>query len=222
MKKQFFLGAAFALSLSAGNASASGIPVFDAANAANFVNQLIELEKQLEQAKEEYEAVTGNRGMADIFNNPELRQYLPPDMNTIYDVAGNTGYGNIQSLIDAVIDEYELPDDIDAAEQQVRERTAGTGATNRALAEQAYEGTVQRMAQVDSLREEIANTDDPKAIAELQARIASEQSAIAVEQSRIQLMRMNAEAERELNRQQLRELNRRILSSDNTSMPSID
>lgn len=208
---------------------ASGIPVFDAASAANFVTQLQRLKEQLDTAKSQLDAAkdqidstTGYRGFADIFNNPEIRKLLPPDMVNIYDIAGQTGYGDLDELIEGVEEEYNLPADNRQAEQDIQQRSRTLGATNRALAERAYQGTEERMTQIARLREAIQDTDDPKSIAELQARIATEEAEVTSENTRVQLMRLNALAEQQLVEAQREELKRRYLSSDNTAMPGID
>lgn len=90
------------------------------------------------------------------------------------------------------------------------------------MAERAYQGTEERMTQIERLREAIESTDDPKSIAELQARIATEEASVTSENTRVQLMRLNALAEQQLVDSQREELRRRFLSSQNTGMPGLD
>ncbi|KAG1250061.1 hypothetical protein G6F66_015407 [Rhizopus arrhizus] len=40
---------------------------------------------QIEQAKQQYESLTGSRGLGNIMNNPALRDYLPGDWQAVYD-----------------------------------------------------------------------------------------------------------------------------------------
>ncbi|KDP89763.1 hypothetical protein W824_15140 [Clavibacter cf. michiganensis LMG 26808] len=61
--------------------------------------------------------------------------------------------------------------------------------------------------QIDQLMAKINDTPDPKAIAELQGRIAAEQAMIQNEQTKLQMYQMVAAAEDRLQQQRQRELN---------------
>jgi len=66
---------------------------------------------------------------------------------------------------------------------------------------------------------EISQTQDPKAIAELQARIATEQGMIQNEQSKLQALSMLAAAEKQLADQQANEIS--IKSGSVANIPRI-
>ena len=68
---------------------------------------------------------------------------------------------------------------------------------------------------------QINGTSDPKAIAELQARIQAEQAAINNEATKLQMIAMLQQAEQRLIDEQRTQLNRRILSGSNTGFPSL-
>jgi len=46
---------------------------------AKFIEQVNALNAQIDQAKQQYNALTGSRGFGDLFNDPELRNSLPPN-----------------------------------------------------------------------------------------------------------------------------------------------
>jgi type IV secretion system protein VirB5 len=71
----------------------------------------------------------------------------------------------------------------------------------------AYDTATSRLNQIEQLSKQINATDDPKAIAELQGRIATEQAAINNEQTKLQLYQMVADAQDKIQEQRQRELN---------------
>lgn len=52
--------------LSSNNAFAQGIPVYDNTQYINQMKEIAHMLEQLEQAKKQYEAVTGGRGMGSL------------------------------------------------------------------------------------------------------------------------------------------------------------
>lgn len=103
----------------------------------------------------------------------------------------------------------------------IDERSRRTMVTDKAIGLRAYEGAQQRLDQIDGLMDEISRTQDQKAIEELQARIAAEQTAIQNETTKLQMIAHLRHAEQTLIAEQKRELNRRILSSENRAMPTL-
>ncbi|WP_249263275.1 type IV secretion system protein, partial [Xanthomonas axonopodis] len=82
----------------------------------------------------------------------------------------------------------------------------------KAFVGDAYEAAKSRLDQISSLMGEINKTQDPKAIAELQGRIASEQAMIANEETKLQLFQMMAVAEEKIQQQRQREINAKLNS----------
>src|SRR5699024_11533585 len=86
---------------------ASGIPVFDGTRAADFIQQMIRMKEQLDTAQAQlaeaermYEAVTGTRGIGDLMRNSQLREYLPEDLQTVYDSRSEEHTSELQSRFD--------------------------------------------------------------------------------------------------------------------------
>ena len=76
--------------LSLSSAAFAQIPVTDGASIAKQIaNQVETIQKwklqydqmmsQIDQAKQQYESLTGSRGLGNVMNDPSLRDYLPND-----------------------------------------------------------------------------------------------------------------------------------------------
>jgi type IV secretion system protein VirB5 len=80
-----------------GNHAQAQVPVTDgAAIAQQIANQVETITKwkmqydqmtsQINQMKQQYESLTGSRGLGNILNNPALREYLPADWQGAVDL----------------------------------------------------------------------------------------------------------------------------------------
>ncbi|MBW6533198.1 P-type DNA transfer protein VirB5 [Sphingomonas sp. RRHST34] len=183
--------------------------------------QLSQLQRTYSQLESTYKSATGSRGMGDIFNDRTIRNNLPSNWQQVYDSAQRGGYAGISGSIDAIARQNQLSGTVNNGMGSIRQRQAALGATNKAVGMQAYAGAQARLNQLDQLTQQISRTQDPKAIAELQARIASEQGAMQNEQTKLQLMSMLQQSEADLVRQQKRDLSSRILNPNNTKVPVI-
>lgn len=184
-------------------------------------SQLTQLQRTYAQLESTYKSTTGGRGMGEIFNDRSIRNNLPQNWQQVYDSASRGGYSGISGSIDAITRQNQLSGSVNDGIRSVRSRESAMSSTNKAVGMQAYAGAQARLNQLDQLTAQISRTQDPKAIAELQARIASEQGAIQNEQTKLQLMSMLQQSEADLARQQRSELNARILNNGNTRTPVI-
>lgn len=214
------------------NAFATGIPVVDGAHisattagwaqqASDMVTNLARLAAQLKQMKEQYDSMTGSRGMSDLLNSPtyqQARRMLPPDAQQALDLANGGSYGNFGNAINGIkqatttlsADSFSSPT---AAKQW--EADLNRAATNKALSAEAYTDAEQRLKNLEDLTEQISQTEDQKAIAELQARIAAEQGFIQNEHAKIQALAMLATAEQQIAQAQARETSIKTGSVEN-------
>lgn len=204
---------------SSNTAKASGIPVIDAANMtqnlmshvediAKFVEQIEQLKAQLTQMQQQYEALTGSRNLGDILNNPAFQDYLPADWQNVYKSLQNGGYSGLTGTAAAIRDANRLFDTCAAKQGQDKtlcERAASKAAQDKAFADDAFDRARSRWDQIEGLMRQINQTHDPKGIAELQARIASETAMIQNEQVKMNLYAMAAQAEDRLIQQQQKE-----------------
>ncbi|CAD1798223.1 P-type DNA transfer protein VirB5 [Xanthomonas arboricola pv. juglandis] len=201
------------------------VPVTDAAsiakNIANqaetmrqWASQYQQMQSQYQQMQQQYSALTGSRNMGEIFNNPALRDYLPKDWQGVYDSVRTGGYNGLSSSASGIYDQNKVYDAC-ASLTLADARTACQAAAvkpsqDKAFATDAYAAAKSRMDQIDSLMRQINQTQDPKAIGELQGRIAAEQAMIGNEQTKLQLFQMMTQAEDKLQQQRQHEINAKL------------
>ncbi|MHB9704956.1 P-type DNA transfer protein VirB5 [Alcaligenes aquatilis] len=204
------------------------IPVTDGAAIKTSVQQQVEtmakwklqydqMVNQIDQMKQEYQSITGVRGLGDVLNNPALRDYLPDDWQGVYDSVKSAGYAGLSGRADQVYNDNKIYDTcVNHTDEQSRiscEAQAVKGAQDKAFALDAYDKAKERLGQIDALMQEINRTQDPKSIAELQGRIAAEQALIQNEQTKLQMYSMVASAEDRLQQQRQREINAKVLAN---------
>ncbi|KWN96014.1 P-type DNA transfer protein VirB5 [Burkholderia stagnalis] len=196
-------------------ASATGIPTFDAAQAANALNTIIQLKQQYDvmmqqfnQIKQQYTSLTGIRGFGDLMNNPLVRSYLPSDWQQVYDQLKNTGWTNLAGNAKALRTAMAIYncDSQTGKALNVCQGLANKPAQDQAFTDQAYQAAMTRVDGIQSLINQISQTQDPKGIAELQARIAGEQVAVENERVKLQLFEIAGAQGDKMLQQQQREL----------------
>lgn len=221
------LGVAVSLVLISSQALAQ-IPVTDGAAIKTSVQQQVEtmakwklqydqMVSQIDQMKQEYQSITGVRGLGDVLNNPVLRDYLPDDWQGVYDSVKSGGYAGLSGRAGQVYNDNKIYDTcVNHTNEQSRtscEAQAVKGAQDKAFALDAYDKAKERLGQIDALMREINRTQDPKSIAELQGRIAAEQALIQNEQTKLQMYSMVASAEDRLQQQRQLEINAKVLAN---------
>jgi len=198
-------------------ALAGGIPVIDAANLVQQIQQVIswglqyeQMVEQINQLQATYNSMTGSRNMGQIFNDPKYKDYLPDNWKALYDQVKSGGYNSLTGTAKAEYDKNKLFDaceHIGIAEQRTAcEAAAVKMYQDKGTAMDAFDKAKDRLAQIDKLMKKINETSDPKDIAELQARIASEQAMINNEETKMRIYAMVAEAEDKVQRQRRHEL----------------
>ncbi len=187
--------------------------VNQAANIAQYIAQVEQLKIQVQQELEQYKALTGSRNLGDIFNDPKYRQYLPADWQKVYDSVKSGGYAGLTGTAKSIYDDnhiYDACSSIQNSDQKsVCEQEATKPALDQGMATDAYNTATDRLNQIEQLTQQINSTQDPKAIAELQGRIATEQAAIQNEQTKLQLYQMVADAQDKIQEQRQNEINAR-------------
>jgi type IV secretion system protein VirB5 len=184
-----------------------------AANIAKYAEQITELQNQLTQMKQEYGAITGSRNLGNIFNDPKYRDYLPSNWQGVYDSVRNGGYSGITGNAATTYNQnkvYDACQAISVDDQRTNcEARAVRSSQNAAVAEQAFDTAQGRIDQINQLSQQINQTSDPKAISELQARIAIEQAAMQNEQTKLTLYKMAADAQEQIEDQRAKEMHAR-------------
>ena len=213
MKSLKKLFGAFALffGLAVGNSAHAGIPVIDAANLAQAIQQVTawaqqyqQMVQQIQQLQQQYQNLNGIRNMGSLVNNPLARKYLPADYQTIL----RNGVGQWQSIYNAAkkfdIGNTSLSGTSDVA--QAFQAVAKQAAINRAGAEEAYKTASQRFSDIQVLLDRVNNAPDAKDIADLQGRIQAEQVMMQNEANKLAMLQQLASAQRDLQIQQAREI----------------
>lgn len=197
-------------------ANASGIPVVDAASIADraikhvetlakYVEQIAVLRDQLESQKRQLEALTGTRNLGDILNNPAIRDALPADARDILR-ASNGGLGGISDAVERIEREERLTGNYEQDKKNLDARAEKIAVRSQAMMEQTQKAMTARVKQVDQLQAKINQAQDPKAIADLQARLLVEQANIQADQTRADMLTRQIEAEQALMEQQAEKL----------------
>ncbi|EHR8682702.1 P-type DNA transfer protein VirB5 [Escherichia coli] len=175
-----------------------------------WVAQYKQLEAQIDQAKQQYQSLTGSRGLGSIMDDPKLRDYLPQDWQQVYDAVKNGGYEGLTGRGAQVYADNKVFDGCafipseDA--KKMCEAQAVKPSQDKAVALDAYDAAKSRLQQIDGLMRQINQTQDPKAIAELQGRISIEQAKIQNEATKLQLYSMVAAAEDKVQQQRAHEM----------------
>lgn len=200
--------AAFVSAVVSSAGHAQGIPVFDAQNVAQAIATVAQLEQQVQQEIQIYQSTVGTRGFGALLSNPVIANSLPSNWQSVYTAVQHGGYagltGSAQALRSA--SQFYNCEDQAGVDQQVCQRALNKPFQDKALGQQAYQTEVQELNQIQSLMQQIDVTQDPKGVAELQARIQAEATAVSNEMTKLQLFKMLADAEDKLIAEQQSEL----------------
>lgn len=219
--KKLFGAFALFFGLAIGNSAHAGIPVIDAANLAQSIQQVMawaqqyqQMVDQIQQMQQQYQNLSGIRNMGSLVNNPSARQYLPADYQTIL----SNGVGQWQTIynsakkFDMATSSLSASSDSAQAFQQIAKQAA----INRASAEQGYNTASQRFSDIQVLLDRVNNAPDAKDIADLQGRIQAEQVMMQNEGNKLAMLQQLASAQRDLAMQQAAE---RRMKSTRGDMP---
>ncbi|MEA3099135.1 P-type DNA transfer protein VirB5 [Caballeronia mineralivorans] len=188
--------------------SAQGIPVFDAQNVAQAIATVAKLEQQVQQEIQLYQSMNGTRGFGQLLGNPVLANSLPSNWMSVYTSVQNGGYSALTGSAQALRSASEIYNcqDQSGVDAQVCQRALNKPFQDKAFGMQAYQTELQELNQIQSLMQQIDVTQDPKGVAELQARIQSESTTVGNEMTKLQLFNMLAESEDKLIAEQQSEL----------------
>lgn len=213
--------------LAGSQAANAGIPVIDAANLANSLQQVIawgqqyeqmvqqinQLQAQITQAQQTFNSLNGIRGMASLVNNPALRTYLPPDWNQALNVMSSPGgYTGLSGSITAIRDAAKLVNladtglDSGSSAGKAFVASQNQAATNRGLGEAGYASASNRITDIQTLLDKVNAAPDEKDILDLSARIQAEQAMVQNENTKLMIMTQLQQAQRDIAAQQAREI----------------
>jgi len=156
--------------------------------------QLSNMQDHLEQARQQYQALTGERGMERILAGT-VRNYLPADLRALTDAIAGAGwaYGNFATSARAFLDANVVltPEQLASFSPEDRahlEATRQSTALLQALTKEALSNSSGRFDAIQELIDTIPRATDPKAIMDLQARIQAEQGMLTNESNKLQVL----------------------------------
>lgn len=173
--------------------------------------QLSTARSQLTQAQQTFQSLNGQRGMERLLDGTE-RNYLPASWAEL-DAAIRQGAGAYQALAAAVqagmqgnvVLTASQEEALSPAEREHLDAARRSAALLQATTRQALTTTSDRFAAIQQLIDAIPRAEDPKAILDLQARIAAEQGMLANEQTKLQVLYQAVQAEEWARLQRARE-----------------
>lgn len=196
-------------------------PTSLAQRATNFLQQIAQMKAQLDQARQQYEAMSGTIGSYQNMlptSTSTLRNNLPHNWSQVYSDAMNStssvsgSASSILSQFDNQIRGMGRGDALKFIDQKLHEK----GAYDRAMTEQAYDNQMRELNDMQSLTQQIGQATTQKQIQDLQARIQTAQGAIHGEQAKLQLMAMGQQAQEQILRQQQSIAQKRYLLGDDS------
>jgi type IV secretion system protein VirB5 len=218
MKCFLRLGGALAVAciavIGARDARAQGIPVIDAANLVQSVQQVVDdvtkIQNQVEQIKQlrdQLASISGSRNLGDVFDNPLLHNYVPPDAYTLINAVDAQGYSGLTETAKALRDKdmvYNCEDLVGSA-RATCETALNQPYEQKGLLQDAMTAAANRIGQINSLMSQISATTDQKSIQEMQARLGAENALLAHETTQIQMLVGMADSEERIARSRDRE-----------------
>lgn len=206
---------AFAAFLCAANVHAQ-IPVTDGASIANnianqvervayYKEQIDRLRDQITQAERMYKNVAGTRDIAGILKDKLVQQYLPTDLQQVYQQVRN-GRGASAGISGNLNDIVRMNQARDCAlygdaSVQARCKAEWQGyAMNQYVGETGYAHATADIDDLEQFVTKIQATADPKAMQDLQARIQLSQVKVQAEMNKLQYLQQAEKAREEMGR----------------------
>jgi type IV secretion system protein VirB5 len=166
---------------------------------------------QLAQAQQEFQSITGSRGMQNLLSGT-VRNYLPNNISELTTALGqvNSGYSGLSSAVQAALRANAvltpqqlvlLPPDVQARISAWR----STAALLQGITGTALSNSSSRFAAIQQLINTIGAAPDQKSVLELQARINAESGMLQNEQTKLQSLYQVVQAQQWVNEQQDRE-----------------
>jgi type IV secretion system protein VirB5 len=208
------LFSAAVIALASAACPAQGIPVIDAANLVQTVQQVVnDITKinnqvqQISQLQSQLASMNGIRGLGTILDNPLLRNYVPAQAYTLVNAVDTSGYAGLGSTAKALRDAAMVYNcgDLEGATRTACQAALAQPYQQKGLLQDAMNAAASRLSQIGSLMGQVDATSDQKAVLEIQARIGAENALLAHELTQIQMLQGMADAEERIARSRDRE-----------------
>lgn len=192
--------------------------VIDVGAIAQLVQQVETLDQalttargQLTQAQQEFQAITGSRGMQNLLAGT-VRNYLPGNITDLASALSqvNSGFSGLSTAIQSAASANAVltPQQLQALppDQQARiSAWRSTIAMLQGITSSALANSSNRFSAIQQLISAIGSATDEKAALDLQARIGAEAGMLQNEQTKLQSLYQVAQAQQWVNAQQDRE-----------------
>ena len=199
-------------------AARAQMAVIDVSSIQQLVQQVRLMQQELQtaqndlnQARQAYQSMTGSRGMQNLLSGT-VRNYLPANWAQVQAAMNGTGgaYSALAASMQASVTANAVlsPSAVAAlspTERALLQSQRQNTALLQAISQQALSTTSSRFASIQQLINTIGSANDPKAILDLQARIAAEHGMLQTDQSKLQALYQAAQAEETAQRQRARE-----------------
>jgi type IV secretion system protein VirB5 len=174
--------------------------------------QLDTARNTLTQAQQQYQSMTGGRGMDRLLSGT-VRNYLPADwqslIGTLNGLSGSygalTGQLNAALAANAILTPNQLAR-LSPQERAQLQNARNSAALMQATSQQALQASSQRFASLQQLINAIPSASDEKGALDLQARISAEQAMLQNEQTKIQTLNQSLQADARAQQQRNQEL----------------
>ena len=178
---------------------------------ATMRQELTTTQEELSQARSEYAAITGSRGMDQLLSG-QNRNYLPADWAELDAVLQGSGgayeslASSVQSLIasNAVLTPQQVAT-LSPAEQAQLQADRSSTALLQAMTQQALSTTSARFASLQQLIAAIPRATDEKASLDLEDRISAEETMLQNDQIKMGVLYQLARADSQANDERARE-----------------
>ncbi|MEK8034266.1 type IV secretion system protein [Ideonella sp. DXS29W] len=173
----------------------------------NQITQIQQLDDQIDQMETQVKSMTGSRALGLILNDKDLQNYVPSNVTTIVKNVDSRGYASLTATAKSLRDARMVYNCADLSGQARTDCQAQLGQPYQAKAimMDALEAAKGRIGQIEGLMNQINATQDPKAVAEIQARLDAENALLQHEQAQINMARGMSEAERAVAESRARE-----------------
>ena len=191
--------------------------VIDIASLTQLISEVQTLEQQvatargqLTQAQQEYQSITGARGMEQLLAGT-VRNYLPTSWTTLQTLAQSAGYpaltGDFRSALAGatVLSPGQLALLAPSASAQLQ-AARQPPALLHSVSQEALANSSGRFAALQQLIDAIGTAGDQKAALDLQARIAAEVGMLENEHTKLEVLYQGLQAQQWSNAQRSREL----------------
>ncbi|GAA0739613.1 type IV secretion system protein [Ideonella azotifigens] len=198
----------------ASHARAQGIPVIDAANLMQTVQQVLnditEINNQVQQITQlqgQLDSINGMRNLGNVFNNPMLQNYVPAEAYTYVNAINSSGYAGLSATAKALRDDGMVYNctDLSSDARTSCQASLAQPYQYKGMLQDAMKSAAGRLSQIQSLMGQINATTDQKAVQEIQARVGAENALLAHEMSQLQMVQGMADSEERIARSRERE-----------------